>query len=412
VESQNVTSVRPLVADFLIGLTAVAALILQSGALFLAAGLAWLVRMAVVLWGRHALDRVEYSRRLEQVRLFPGERTSLLLEVVNRKILPVPVLAIDDEVPAELSVEGRRTAYLRIGTGTLRHLFSLGWYQRVIRRYQVVARRRGLYRIGPGAARSGDPFGFVEQQGEMPGTAQLIVYPQLFDLERLGIPTRRPFGDLKARERLFDDPSRFGGVREYRAGDPINRMHWKASAAAGVLQTKIFDPSVNDGLALFVNAWSYEYAWEGIDPVSYERGYSVAGSIAAWAAQQEIACGLYVNGVASGWGRILRLPPMRGEGMLQTVLEGLARVVPVGALPIHAMIEEELSSLGYGTSIVIISRAVSDELAAAALRAQRSGRPVSLILTGGPDQQPELRLPRVTIYRLPGEEERQSALFA
>lgn len=390
----------------------VLSLILQKGLLLLMAGLLWLTRSFSRMWGEHSLTRVDYHRRFERSRLFVGEEVALTVEVVNRKVLPVPELAVDDEVPQELEIRGRRTRFLRLGAGVLRHLFSLAWYQRVTRRYTVVAARRGCYRIGPAILRSGDPFGFVEKQRQVSETADLIVYPTIFSLEQVGIPSRRPFGDLKSRDRIFEDPSRFAGVRDYRPGDPLNRVHWKASAAAGSLQTKIFDPSVNAGLVIFANAWSFDHAWHGTDGSSFERGFSVAGSIVSWAVTEDIACGLYVNGIAVGWGKLLRLPPSRGEGVLEHALEGLARVQPIGSVPIHAMIEEELPTLSYGTSVVIITRSVSDDLAASVARVQRSGRPVTLVLTAGRSAGRLPHLPGVRVYEVPGEEALSGALLA
>lgn len=406
----------PDARDRLDGLTGVIAFVLaamalfsRSGLMLLMAALIWITRWFSRLWGRHSLDRVAYQRWFEVNRLFAGEQAVLLVEVVNRKILPLTELAVDDEVPQELEIHGRQTRYLRLGTGVLRHLFTLGWYQRVTRRYTVQTRRRGLYRIGPATLRSGDPFGFQEASRTVRETAELIVYPQVYELEQVGIPSRRPFGDLRARDRLFEDPVRFAGVRNYQPGDPLNRIHWKASAATGALQTKVLDPSVNAGLAVFINAWSFERQWEGTDPESLERGFTVAASVMAWAVAQEIACGLYSNGFAAGWGGLLRIPPARGEAVLEQALEGLARVQPVGSVPIHAVVEDELPSLGYGSSVVIITRMVSDDLVATVMRVQRSGRPVTLVLTA---DLAAPRLPGVTIYRAGGEEALHGALLA
>ena len=43
------------------------------------------------------------------------------------------------------------------------------------------------------------------------------------------------FGDQSVRHSLLTDPCLSAGVREYVPGDPLHRMHWKASAHAGTL---------------------------------------------------------------------------------------------------------------------------------------------------------------------------------
>lgn len=385
------------------------AVTLKKALLVLMAGLLGLTGLTAHLWGKYSLARVEYHRRFGRDRVFAGETVDLEVEVVNRKVLPLPQLLIDDEMPDELEVQGRHTRFVRIGKGLLRHLFTMAWYQRVIRRFTVVARRRGFYKLGPTLLQSGDPFGFLDQMEQRDEAVELLVYPRIVELEQLGIPSRRPFGDVKSRDKLFEDPSRYAGVREYMPGDPLNRVHWKASAAAGVLQTRLFDPSVNAGLAIFLDARSFEHGWEGIEPVSFELGCSTAASIIAWAVKEEVSAGLYANGVATGWGQTLRLAPSRGDAVLEHALEGLARLLPVSGLPLAALIEEELPSLGYGSSVVVVARMVTDALAAAIVRVQRSGRPVTLVLTG---DGPAPRLQGVRIYQVSGEGALADALLA
>ena len=38
--------------------------------------------------------------------------------------------------------------------------------------------------------------------------------------------------------RLYEDPTRISGVRPYEAGDPLNRVHWRATARTGALHSK------------------------------------------------------------------------------------------------------------------------------------------------------------------------------
>ena len=41
----------------------------------------------------------------------------------------------------------------------------------------------------------------------------------------------------------LEDPIRIAGARDYRPGDPLKRMHWKATARTGELQVRLVDPS-------------------------------------------------------------------------------------------------------------------------------------------------------------------------
>jgi uncharacterized repeat protein (TIGR01451 family) len=391
----------------------VLALALKSGLLLLMAFLLGLTALATYLWGRFLFERLEYRRTFSRPRCFVGEEVELTVELTNRKLLPVTYLTVTDMVPDELQIASRKLQFARKGTGLLELIFGLTWYEKVIRHYRVTPVRRGFYQLGPATLQGGDPFGYVKQERQMTEPSTLIVYPRIVPLERLGIPTRRPFGDLKSQNRLFEDPMRFAGVREYQQGDPLSRVHWKASAASGRLQVKLLDPSANFGLAVFLNTWAHERSWEGSEMESLETGCSLAASIVHWAHEEGLPVGLYANGLVAGWGFSLRLPPARGPQVLPQALEGLARVGLPSRDSLGEMLTNEAPGLGYGSSVVVITRTVSEEAAGAILKVHRSGRPVTLVLTGTGTSDGDLpRLPGVRVYSVPGEEALHAAVLA
>ena len=65
----------------------------------------------------------------------------------------------------------------------------------------------------------------------------LLVLPQRMTEAGLILPRllHQQFGDQSVRHSLLTDPCLSAGVREYVPGDPLHRMHWKASAHAGTL---------------------------------------------------------------------------------------------------------------------------------------------------------------------------------
>ncbi len=389
------------VAFGFLGLLALA-LILRSDLLWISAGLFGLTALVTILWGRYALERVDYTRRFARHRCFVGEELELRVEMANRKVLPVTYLTVEDTVPNELQIRAKRLQFARVGKGRLRLVFGMGWYQKVIRHYEVVPTRRGFYRLGPALMTGGDPFGFIRQKREIAEPEELIVYPRVLPLEALGIASHRPFGDLRSRNRLFEDPMRIAGVREYQPGDPPNRVHWKATAASGRLQVKQLDPSSNLGMAVFLNAWGFDLFWQGIDVDAFETGCVVAASLAGWAAEREIPFGLYANAIPRGWGINLRLPPATGSEVLSRALEGLARLWTPSRESVADLMLDEMGHLGYGTSVVVITRQVGSALLEALDRVHRSGRPVTVIQVGR--DVPELpALPGMRVYHVPEE---------
>ena len=57
------------------------------------------------LWSQLSLKGVSCQRIVSEHRVFPGEYVELKLRVVNRKLLPLPWLQLDDEIPLRLAPE-------------------------------------------------------------------------------------------------------------------------------------------------------------------------------------------------------------------------------------------------------------------------------------------------------------------
>ena len=77
-----------------------------------------------------------------------------------------------------------------------------------------------------------------------PAEGSVIVYPRLHPVTDFGLPARHPLGPNRDPRRLFEDPGRPAGIREYDGNTPFKAIAWKASARTGRLQAKIFEPTV------------------------------------------------------------------------------------------------------------------------------------------------------------------------
>src|SRR5512143_2334198 len=202
-----------LVLIFIGLLTRSPVLVLIGVLLLIVSGSSW-------LWGRYCLSNVTYTRRFVTQRLFCGEETELWIELVNAKPLPLPWLKAEDEFPKELPAQRAKLDYsAKAQRVVLSNIFSLRWYERVRRRYWLLAERRGVYDFGPVLISSGDLFGFRERWREDSALDTVLVYPKIVPLEKLGLQAARPFGDLSTERRIMEDPLRLASVRDYQPGD-------------------------------------------------------------------------------------------------------------------------------------------------------------------------------------------------
>ncbi len=361
----------------------VAALASRNPLLFLLATLLALVAGLTALWDRYALTAVTYTRHIATPRLFVGEETDAVIEIVNAKPLPLAWLKVEDEWPDEVALlRGRFHHHWKVGRRVLFNMISLRFYERVRKQYRLRAEHRGALAFGPVELRSGDMFGFREQEQEVAEQDWLIVYPKVVPVTELGLPAAHPFGDAKTARRIIEDPLRVAGVRPYVPGDSPRYIHWRATARRGELQTRVFDPSAAHTTALFLDLRTLRDA-PGMNPDYVEYAISATASLARYLLDAREAVGVYVNGAWRNAETLtVRLPPARRPAHWFDILDALARLSGFTAADISVFLAANLGTLPFGATIIVVSAAPTENLSATLLDARRAGHPVALVAIG------------------------------
>lgn len=384
----------------------VAMLARQPLLLMLAVVLALLAALAR-LWWHHGLSAVTYRRRFSANRAFFGEELVLELTTENAKPLPLGWLEVVDEFPSALEVVGAALEPSNKPlTRIFRAFFSIGPYERVRRRYRLRCVTRGYHRFGPATLTTGDLFGFAAREQDSPLVDYLIVYPRVVPLTALGLPARQPLGDRVSAQPLVEDPLYFTGARPYIPGDSPRRVHWRASARTGVLQTKQYERSATSVVALFLDTNTFEHPWEGIDPTVLELAITVTASLAADRLEAGWQVGLFANAPVSGADRFrfIRVAPSRHPAQLGRILEALARLIPGTGFRIEETLAREATALPWGATVVVVTANVTAGLQRMLARLARQGhRPVLVSCGEEPALDPVLRR-RLTAYHVGGEE--------
>lgn len=121
---------------------------------------------------------------------------------------------------------------------------------------RVPAPTRGIHTIRSTQLDSAHPFGLVRRRVAIDGPKELIVYPApLTDS-----PDGRPQTVVEASERLLhasgvasSDELSPEGLRDYRSGDPLRDVHWKASARRRDLVVKTWDVHGDRGIEVVLD---------------------------------------------------------------------------------------------------------------------------------------------------------------
>ena len=368
------------VALILIGILAGQGLVVGFGAMGM------VVRVISWLWNRVSLEEVSYERRLSDRRVFMGDEVSLTLTLTNRKPVPLGRIKVDDEIPKALDVtDAELFASPNRNNHTLRHSTSMSWYERIRWDYRIKTSRRGLYSLGPARMESGDLFGFFSSHKLADQRDRLLVYPRVVPLPDLGLPAARPLGEAGGGLRIFPDPSRPAGIREYQPGDPLKAVHWKATARTQRLQVRIFEPSSTTTVILVVVVETAARHWEGYSPTNLEYVITAAASVASYVVERQYSLGLFSNGAPILKGRPMRIAPSRSPGQLSIILEVLATIRPMPLGPMSQQLGEHVRRFPIGATLVFTSAVMPPEMVEVigSLR-ERGHRIVVLYVGDGP----------------------------
>jgi uncharacterized protein (DUF58 family) len=360
------------------------------------------------LWWDQCFTNLTVTHVFSSERAFHGDEVTLTVTVRNEKPLPITRFDVAEEVTPNVEIVGQELARSdRPDRRLMRTVFSLGMYERVSHRFRIPCHRRGWYRFGPVSMTAVDPFGVVTRRQVVSDQRGFLVYPRMVPIPTLVVPARQPYGDHRPEQQVIEDPMRFAGVRPYVPGDSPRRIHWRASARTGALQTRTFEPSASQVAAIFLDTITFSYLWEGQDSDLLELAITVAASLSRQILLERNQVGLYINAPIPGRTRVVRVAPGRRPGQLTRILESLAMLSPAFGDRIEQVIVQELPRLPWGAAIVIITCKVTESLQRTLMRiARSSGSQRCVLVVVGDDELtllPEVRK-RVATYRVSGKE--------
>ena len=254
------------------------------------------------------------SRRLrmegQRSGLFPraqqGDR--LNVEVVLRAQRGISAFILEERVPEKL---GRpvRVPVARLPAGSA-----------VSHRYSLRCARRGVYEIGPLVAITADPLGLMQRDHEVAPRFELLVHPRIEEVSDR--PLTRQFEDPPIRppvSKPFPTGIEFYGMRDYKPGDDLRRIVWRASARMGKLMVREAEQGITDRITIVLDTDRGQHSHEGEYSESFETGVSAAASLAA----RHLRDGYEIR-LEANRGPITR--PVRGHSGTLPVLDSLARV--------------------------------------------------------------------------------------
>lgn len=341
------------------------------------------------------LAGLDCERKVEPTVLQQGEEARVEVTVTNRRGWPIPWIFFEDYHPADFhrSGDNARLAILMPGRS-------------VTLKYGLQCSRRGYHRIGPMLMESGDLFGLQKRFKSGIQRDYISVLPTVAYIDTFNIAAKRPQGPVKISNRIYEDPTRISGVREYVPGDPMNRIHWKASARTGQLFSKTTEPSSVLGATLILDLHRDSYVPERKEE-RMELAITTTASIAYLLQMSGEQVGMLTNArdaaevakyesepeqrlsrdeaIESVQGEDvgtrlspLQVPTRRSPVQAIMVIENLARVLPTDGLNVEQLLFSQYMGLPRDAALLPVVPQVTDTFALLLAELKYSGFAVSV----------------------------------
>jgi uncharacterized protein (DUF58 family) len=314
-------------------------------------------------WSRHILRGVKMVRKARTTRAQVGQILEERIEIDNPGRLPRLWLAVADSSPLPGSQASRLFPLVEPRRG-----------RTYLSRTRLL--NRGVFPLGPTKLESSDPFGIFPVEWAYQASDSLLVYPLLVEIQDFPSPAGILPGGEALRRRTPQVTPNAAGVREYAPGDPLNRIHWVSTARRNRLITKEFELDPQAEVWIFLDAaetgqaslpfswpektkedlWKHKFDFS-LPPSTEEYGVSIAASVARYYLRLDRSLGF----VSAGQSLTL-IPPDRGGRQLAKILESLALLRAEGTLPLWSLIDIQAQHLARGSTIVMITHSVEEEI--------------------------------------------------
>jgi uncharacterized protein (DUF58 family) len=317
------------------------------------------------LWNRSVFTKLTFERTLNRTQVEYDGSIYMHLTAINRKILPIFGLRIEDTVTPGLKfANSENLVEVKDGAHNIfRDFLHLSWYERRRRVYELVPQRRGRFEFGSGTASYADPFGFFKNEKEgIYEPENLIVFPKVVPIQGVEALDTYLFGSRPREGWIFADPLNRVGTRRYERTDSARLINWKATARHAQLQVDVEKPSFDQQVYLFLDQPPEVKWWSPAVANNLEVAIMAAASLIHNYTQAGYQVQLATNLVSKVHGLSQRPTGLlRGRAQRSQLLSNLSLLQNFSVEPGEQVLNRLQTRIRPGATIVVVSTA-PDEL--------------------------------------------------
>jgi len=303
--------------------------------------------------------RLSSQRTLTPARLPRGGSADVLLEVTNTDRRPGGLWVLGEQVPDGLGRSPRFVVDRLPGGGTA----TLA--------YRVHGTRRGRHLLGPLRLRLVDPFGLVERSAVGTDTAVLLVVPRVRPLGAEGPAGGHGGGGEGSRRTIAVHGEDDVSTREYRHGDDLRKVHWRATARTGELMVRLEERPWRAQATLLLDTRARAHLLAPRHASALRVGPGGDDAPPADSLEWLIEAAASIGTTLAERGAVLRavtdteeLLPTSGRGRLsaEDLLDRLAGVTASRAPSLRAGVEHVCRAAGEGPAICLLGAVGPDDV--------------------------------------------------
>ena len=335
------------------------------------------------------LGNIEYERTFSESGVYEGEDVELIETICNRGLFPLLFVDVESYLPPSLRVRDRATG--KDGSmPVLISRFHLMPYTQIRRRHRLHSTARGYYELQTAS---------IYDHGTaipMSSHAELYVYPKVIPMELYRLAVGRMQGEYTALRPLYSDPFSLSGIRDYRFGDSISHINFKASArvplsgsSASPLKVNQRDFCASRRLMIYMDF--HLPVGSMIDGEDYERraerGLSFCSALMRDAVFSGYAVGFAANCKMHDGSMSIRFSPDSSEAHLMDMMRALAALLPRDGASFASLLEHDITEGMSDTEIVVLCYAQGDDTLTRLSELSRLGNSIKVAPLGAVDEE-------------------------
>ena len=314
----------------------------------------WVQSKLFKIFGLKDVHFVQYA---DKTALFENQSFILTETIINQKPLPLPWLRIERGIPASFTLPSEKNTYS--SDRSFMGIYTPGQYEKIERKYEFKCHKRGCFDLTNVYIAVGDVLGFQTVRLKKSAPLKIHVWPNAAYVSELPKEIKKWQGEVSIRRWIDPDPLLYNGIRDYRPGDSMRSIHWKATAAAGKLLVKTYEYTASPQMLIVFDITPNKESWGQLsakEEFVMEKHIKTISYLIQWAHRERFEIGFFSNGgLLNTPNSFIGLPPNNSYAHFSDLLNTLAELTLLQKESLFSTMKRLLEIRPNNADILILS---------------------------------------------------------